>query len=324
MHWRNVTHLSLSSRQRRTMAVAHTVDNTYGVLYTTVVVSAALYGAGIVQFWLYIRKYHAKDPLLVKLVVILILLCDTAQQILLSYALYQYFVTSMKKPLVLQSLERTFLVELFFSIAIGNLVQQFYCWRIYKIGNSFLLAGAVSMLGLTTSALSLVFLIKAVHFPLISDFNSLWTLTIITNTFSAVTDIAISVILIIILHTVKTGYKKTTDMINRLMVFTFNTGLPTSICALLCTICAAAFSETFIYFFFYLLLGRLYTNSILVTLNCREYIKSSPDSSRQRRQDLELSLNINITSPIPAREALVSNQFDRNTMHDSGLKNHES
>jgi hypothetical protein len=63
--------------------------------------------------------------------------------------------------------------------------------------------------------------------------------------------------------------------------------------------------------------GRLYTNSILVTLNCREYIKSSPDNSRQRRQDLELSLNINFTSPIPAREALISNQFDRNTMHDS-------
>ncbi|KAJ6545899.1 hypothetical protein DFH09DRAFT_655990 [Mycena vulgaris] len=237
-------------------------------------------------------------------------------------AVYQYLVTSMTNPLLLQSLERTFLVALFFSVAIANLVQQFYCWRIYKIGNNFLLAGAVSMLGLTTFALSLVYLIKAVPFPLISDFNALWKLTIITNVFSAVTDIAISVVLIIILHNVKTGYKKTTDMINRLMVFTFNTGLPTSICALLVTIFAAALSETFLYMFFFSLLGRLYTNSILVTLNCREYIKSSPDSSRQRRQDLELSLNINITSPIPAREALVSNQSDRNTMHDSGLKNY--
>ncbi|KAJ7215625.1 hypothetical protein C8J57DRAFT_1396718 [Mycena rebaudengoi] len=68
-------------------------------------------------------------------------------------------------------------------------------------------------------------------------------------------------------------------MINRLMVFTFNTGLPTSICALLVTICVAALPETFLYMFFFLLLGRLYTNSILVTLNCREYIKSSADSS---------------------------------------------
>ncbi|KAJ7215626.1 hypothetical protein C8J57DRAFT_1396719 [Mycena rebaudengoi] len=125
------------------MAVAHTVDNTYGMLYTAVVLSAALYGVGIVQFWLYIRKYHAKDPLLLKLVVILILLCDTAQQLLLSYGIYQYLVTSMRNRLILQSLENTFMVELFFSVAIANLVQQFYCWRIYKIGNSVLLAGAV-------------------------------------------------------------------------------------------------------------------------------------------------------------------------------------
>ncbi|KAJ7234912.1 hypothetical protein C8J57DRAFT_1531188 [Mycena rebaudengoi] len=261
------------------MAVAHTVDNTYGMLYTAVVLSAALYGVGIVQFWLYIRKYHAKDPLLLKLLVILILLCDTAQQILLSYGIYQYLVTSMRNRLILQSLENTFMVELFFSVAIANLVQQFYCWRIYKIGNSVLLAGAVSMLGLTT------FEIRDYYEHLLG------------------------------------GYKKTTDMINRLMVFTFNTGLPTSICALLVTICVAALPETFLYMFFFLLLGRLYTNSILVTPNCREYIKSSADSSCQRRQDLELSLNINITSPIPAREALVSNQFDRNTIHDSGLKN---
>ncbi|KAF7333193.1 hypothetical protein MVEN_02385100 [Mycena venus] len=304
------------------MLVAPTVDNTYGMLYAAVVVSAVLYGVGIVQFWMYIRRYHAKDPLVVKSVVIIVLVCDIMQQGLLTYAVYQYLVTSMRTPAILQSLERSFLVELFFSCAIATLVQQFYCWRIYKITVEnrfrFPLAGAVSILGFTTSALSYVFLIKAVKFSLLTDFVELRKLAIITNSFTAVTDITISVALIIVLHTVKTGYKKTTDMVNRLMVFTFNTGLPTSICAVLVIICVTAFSETFLYMFFFLLLGRLYTNSILVTLNCREYIKSSQNNFGQ---DLELSLNISVTSPIPASEVLVPSQFERSTMHDSDLKN---
>ncbi|KAJ7810909.1 hypothetical protein B0H14DRAFT_3480211 [Mycena olivaceomarginata] len=80
------------------MAVASTIDNTYGMLYTAVVVSTVLYGVGIVQFWMYIRKYHTKDPLLVKSVVIVILICDTVQQTLVCHAGYQYFGVPTNSP----------------------------------------------------------------------------------------------------------------------------------------------------------------------------------------------------------------------------------
>lgn len=75
-----------------------------------------------------------------------------------------------------------------------------------------------------------------------------------TNSLSAAADILISVSMVFLLQKSKTGYKKTTDVINRLVsfviirgaevlelkitqiLFTFNAGLPTSVCALVAVI----------------------------------------------------------------------------------------
>ncbi|KAJ3987981.1 hypothetical protein F5890DRAFT_623292 [Lentinula detonsa] len=61
----------------------------------------------------------------------------------------------------------------------------------------------------------------------------------------------------------KTGFKNTTDVLNRLIVFTFNTGVP----------------GTFIYIFVYVSMGRFYTNCLLVTLNSRDYIRQGLSSN---------------------------------------------
>ncbi|KAF7356598.1 hypothetical protein MVEN_00993800 [Mycena venus] len=301
--------------------VASTIDNTYGLLYIAVVVSTALYGAGILQFWMYIRKYHAKDPLIVKSLVIAVIICDTCQQSLLCHAVYEYLVASIANPAILPSVVNTLMIELFFSCAIATLVQQFYCWRIYKIGKSIILAGAVSLVSWSACVTLLVYSAKAVQLKAFSEVINLKKLSVAANTMSAVTDIIISAVLVVILHTAKTGFKRSTDLVNRLMVFTFNTGLPTSVCALVASICVAAFSETFLYIFFFLLLGRLYTNSILVTLNSREYIKSSSESASQEQYSLE---NSGVRARVPqmptASRDAITIRIDTNTMHDNDLK----
>ncbi|KAJ6591538.1 hypothetical protein DFH09DRAFT_1137290 [Mycena vulgaris] len=291
-----------------------TIHNTYGLLFIAVVVSATLYGAGILQFWMYIRKYHSQDSRVVKYLVIAVMICDTCQQALLSHAVYEYLVSSLGDPSILPSVVNTLMIELFFSCAIATMVQQFYCWRIYKIGQSMLLAGAVSLVSWTSCAMLIVYSVKAVKLQLLSEVITLKTLSITANTLSAVADILISVVLVILLHSAKTGFKRSTDLINRLMIFTFNTGLPTSICALVATICISAFPDTFLYIFFFLLLGRLYTNSILVTLNSREYIKSSSEHASREQYSLENSGRPRIPTA-PTRDAITI-RIETDTMHD--------
>ncbi|KAK7012210.1 hypothetical protein R3P38DRAFT_3402653 [Favolaschia claudopus] len=300
------------------MAVQSTLDNTYGLLYIAVVVSAALYGAGILQFWMYVRKYHSKDPLLLRSLVFAVLVCDTVQQALLCHSVYKYLVTSIGDPGILIIVEQTLMIELFFSCAIATLVQQFYCWRIYKIGKSAALAIAVSLVSWTSCVTLTVYSVKAVQLKLLSDVITLKKLSIAANTLSAVTDVTISVVLVIILHAAKTGFKRTTDLVNRLMIFTFNTGLPTSVCALVATICVAAFPNTFLYIFFFLLLGRFYTNSILVTLNSREYIRHASDVASQEQYSLD-SGRVRAQPSTLSRDAIAI-RIDTSTMHDNDLK----
>ncbi|KAJ6620712.1 hypothetical protein B0H10DRAFT_1045987 [Mycena sp. CBHHK59/15] len=67
-----------------------TVHNSFGLLFDAVLISAALYGAGLLQFWIYIRKYHSKDGYGLVTLVTTILIFDTCQQALLCHAVYEY------------------------------------------------------------------------------------------------------------------------------------------------------------------------------------------------------------------------------------------
>ncbi|KAJ7658124.1 hypothetical protein B0H17DRAFT_1097220 [Mycena rosella] len=293
-----------------------TNDNTYGLLFIAVAISSLLYGAGILQFWMYIRKYHSQDSMVVKALVIAVLICDTCQQVLLCHAVYIYLVSSISNKTILPSVVDTLMIELFFSCAISTMVQQFYCWRIYKIGQSVVLAAAVSLVSWTSCAVLIAYSVKAVQLKQLAEVIDLKTLSIAANSLSAAADVTISVVLVILLHSAKTGFTRSTDLINRLMVFTFNTGLPTSLCALLATICIAAFPETFLYIFFFLLLGRLYTNSLLVTLNSREYIKSSSEHASREQYSLENSGRPRMPAA-PTRDAsAITIRIETDTMHD--------
>ncbi|KAJ7187082.1 hypothetical protein C8R46DRAFT_1058789 [Mycena filopes] len=293
-----------------------TIDNTYGLLFIAVVVSSCLYGAGILQFWMYIRKYHAQDHILVKSLVVAVLVCDTCQQALLCHAVYKYLVSSLADPTILPTVVNTLMIELFFSCAIATLVQQFYCYRIYRIGNNVLVVVAVSLVSWASCISLLIYSAKAVRLSFLADVITLKKLSITANTLSAVADVTISVVLVLLLHTAKTGFKKTTDLINRPIVFTFNTGLPTSICALVATICIAAFPDTFLYIFFFLLLGRFYTNSLLVTLNSREYIKSASQAASHDHFSLDTNrANAGRGQSRPQREA-INVRIETDTVHD--------
>ncbi|KAJ7658256.1 hypothetical protein DFH06DRAFT_1327543 [Mycena polygramma] len=298
------------------MGVPTTIDNTYGLLFIAMVISSALYGTGITQFWMYIRKYHSRDTLIVKAVVCAVIICDTCQQSLLCHAVFRYLVDSLSEPTILPTVVNTLMIELFFSCAISTLVQQFYCWRIYKIGESLLLAAAVSMVSWAACATLLTYAVKAVQLDLLSEVITLKTLSITANSLSAAADITISVVLVILLQGSKTGFKKSTDLINRLMVFTFNTGLPTSVCALAATICISAFPDTFLYIFFFLLLGRFYTNSILVTLNSREYIKSASENASRDRYYSEAPVRNNRARPAASQRDAITIRIDSETTHD--------
>ncbi|KIY72509.1 hypothetical protein CYLTODRAFT_417897 [Cylindrobasidium torrendii FP15055 ss-10] len=273
------------------MPAVGTLDNTIGLLYDTVVISAALYGAGLLQAWFYFRKFSGRDNAWIKGCVTGVLVCDTVQMILLSKTVYVYLVTNHGNDLALGMVEKTLLIELYFSGTIAILTQAFYAWRIFALSKSFLLAGIVMLLSVTSYVF--VYTSVIINFKLLSELvGPLPTkLSMATNSTTALCDIAITLIMIIFLERSKTGFRKSTDMLNRLIIFVFNTGMPTTICAILSFAMVKGEPNTFLYIMFYLIMGRFYTNSILVTLNSRDYIRNGSNSGTETRTGNEISLH---------------------------------
>ncbi|KAJ7144523.1 hypothetical protein C8R44DRAFT_865433 [Mycena epipterygia] len=306
-----------------------TPDNTFGLLLVAVVISAALFGAGVLQFWMYIRKYHSHDSIYIQAVVIAVLICDAAQQGALAHAgtsfqpvppqnyltlfiAYKYLVSSITNPAIFVSVVKSVAIQSYFGCAIAIMVQQFYCWRIYKIGTSVVLAIAVSLVSWSACVLLLVTGVKFDKLSFLPDTIKLKRLVIVAMALSAGADTTISLVLVYLLHSSKRGFKRSTDMINRLIVFTSSTGLPTSVFALLTTVSIAVFPNTLLYILFFQLMGRLYTNSLLVTLNSREYIKSVGELAGQEFFSLEIATRP--TNSPPAQQDPIAVRIETDVM----------
>ncbi|KIY64731.1 hypothetical protein CYLTODRAFT_492876 [Cylindrobasidium torrendii FP15055 ss-10] len=251
------------------MAIAATKDNTIGLLYISVVVGSALYGASLLQAWFYFRKRSHRDHWLLKACVCTVLLCDTAQLVLLSKSVYSYVVTHHGRPEYLLRVEKLLLIELFFSGSIGIITQSFYAWRIHSAIRSWILPGVVMTLGLASYVTLLVYTSVIMKFEylaqLVDPLPS--TLSVVTNATTALCDVVITVTLICYAGRLETGFHKSNDLLGRSVYFLFNTGIPTTLCAIVSLAMVKGEPNTFLYIMFYLLMGRFYTNSLLVTLN---------------------------------------------------------
>ncbi|KAF5337684.1 hypothetical protein D9757_012731 [Collybiopsis confluens] len=95
------------------------------------------------------------------------------------------------------------------------------------------------------------------------------------------TDVIIAASLCFFLLRSKTGFRHSDTLINRLVIFIVNTGLATSICAVASLICLVASSDTLLYAPFYFCIGRLYSNSLLATLNARKGIRNGSEESSE-------------------------------------------
>ncbi|OJT07350.1 hypothetical protein TRAPUB_1816 [Trametes pubescens] len=153
------------------------------------------------------------------------------------------------------------------------------------------------------------------------DLMQIKGLSISINAFAAAGDVTIAAILCTILHYSRTGFSKSNTLINRLMVFAVNTGLLTSICACLSLITILALPNTFIYITFFFLVGRMYSNSLMATLNARKSLRdaSSHDVSVSLRDIQPAATNLSNIAPYASRRAdgiAIRIDTTKDTKHD--------
>ncbi|KAI0756352.1 hypothetical protein C8Q80DRAFT_24866 [Daedaleopsis nitida] len=249
------------------------LDPTMGPLLIGVILGAAFYGVSVSQMYYYYTRYQ-RDPWYYKTLVVLVWATDTIHQCLISHTIYWYLITTYGDPTALTKLVNTIIIEVLFQAFTGLFVQSFFAARVWRLSGKklYLTLPVVSML-IAEFVVAVAYTMIALDLETFADLNKVKALSLMINIFAAAGDVLIAAILCTILQSSKTGFEHSNLLINKLMVFAVNTGLLTSICACTSLITILALPDTFIYITFFFLIGRLYSNSLMATLNSRKSLQ---------------------------------------------------
>lgn len=252
------------------------LDETLGAAYNAVVVASILLGVAFFQAWYYFS--HQSDPWPTTLLVSAAITFDTIHQALITHAVYSYTVSNWGNTHFLDHLVRTLLVEVIFSGLTALLVQSFLTARVWRLSDrNIWLTSIIGLLVVGEFGSILAYTILALQLETFTELARLKTLSITVNALAAAGDILIAVTLCTLLHLSRTGLHRSDTIYTKLIVFSLNTGLLTSLCAVASLVSIIVAGTTFIYIAFFFCMGRLYTNSLLATLNARKRIRGLSD-----------------------------------------------
>ncbi|KDR81049.1 hypothetical protein GALMADRAFT_153413 [Galerina marginata CBS 339.88] len=273
------------------MATHFVLDNTLGAAFIGLVVASLLHGVSVVQAWYYFG--HQSDTWSLKALVGAVMFFDTVHQILITHTVYTYTVTNWGNPEQLGLIVWSMLVEVVFNGLTAFLVQSFLAMRVWRLSNrKKLLTTVVALLVVGEFGCVIAFTAIALHLKTYEQLSKLKYLSILVNGLAAAGDVLIAGTLCTLLHFSRTGFHRSDTMINKLILFAVNTGFLTSLCAVASLISAriVVAGNTFLYIAFFFCIGRLYTNSLLATLNARKMIRGAGEAIHSTSENLSLSL----------------------------------
>ncbi|KAF4618339.1 hypothetical protein D9613_011699 [Agrocybe pediades] len=254
------------------------LDDTFGVVLISTIICTAFWGIGTAQLYWFYNTYWRRDSNALKLLVAFAWGCDTLQQILLGHLVYYFLIQSYFNPQGLDKYIWSLNVQSLGEALTCLAVQGFYVRRIWILsGGGHIRTILAALPVLAKFGCSLAYLGKSFRLAnqnLSVAVSELHELTIAIAGWAAVGDIVIAITMLHLLYTSRSGYSATDSLINRLMMYTINTGLATSLCAILNVITAVVSPKNFIYSAFYFITAKLYVNAMLASLNARKRFSS--------------------------------------------------
>jgi len=226
-----------------------------------------LYGIMVAQCFMYYSKYQ-KDKLWVQALVLVLLLSDTINCVFDVWWIYDTLITNFGNFDALGRGNWVFATDPAMVGINATIVQLFFAWRVKVLTNKTWVVSAIvftsfgSFIGSFATA-------AAVHWvPRFQDFQKVQGLVSLWLGSTAACDVAITIALTWHLQRHKTGVSETDDILNKIIRLTMSNGLVTALWALANLIAFLA-SSTGLHLVFNLPLAKLYTNSLMSSLNAR-------------------------------------------------------
>ncbi|KAI1797227.1 hypothetical protein LXA43DRAFT_403273 [Ganoderma leucocontextum] len=237
------------------------LDLTLGVILIGLAVTASLFGVSSSQTLWYCVHYP-RDRTFLRILVFTVWTLDAINLFLFSATMWDYLV---EKQLTFgnQTLPWMSNAQIVVNAVAIGIIQSFYTYRIWTLTNYKPLTIIVIIFVLADLGLGLLLFVKSVTAPSLEDHLSLIPFDIALSTITTVTDVLLCAALVTLLGTSRTGSVG-------LLFYTIYTGLITSVCSVASLITVLVLPEAAVYVMCYYIGSRMYTVSLLATLNARE------------------------------------------------------
>ncbi|KAI9455931.1 hypothetical protein BJY52DRAFT_616052 [Lactarius psammicola] len=258
------------------MSVNQDVRFTFGAVLGGAFLSTALSGALCIQAILYVR-YYPKDPLHLKALVALVWAMDIAQTCCIVILSYQYVIFNYSRPEIADHIFWTVVAAILFTAVSTFTVNGYSAHRVHKLsqGNWWLTVPIALCLAIRL-ALAIITGVEMLRLQsFVSYRDKLGPLLTTGLALSAFTDLVITAGLCHYLRTLNQGLNQTKKMLSTIVSFADNNGALTCLVALASLICWVVMPTNLIYLGLHFIIGKCYSNSLLATLNMRDYVKRS-------------------------------------------------
>ncbi|KAF7335761.1 hypothetical protein MVEN_02231800 [Mycena venus] len=249
---------------------------TLGALQIGVLVSYVLFGIMTMQAYIYYSRFP-EDNRKLKSMVAFVWVCELAQAICIGHTLYMNTIIYYGHPEdLLLPPTPSFDISIFFSGAIAACVQGFFSFRIYMLSNRVLVPCITVGLAFLRFLADAVLFIGSLFDTSVADGDRKWTWLMITAwTLSAANDVAITTSLVYLLHRARGQvFSKTTVMIDKVIAWTIETGMITSIFSVVTMACFLKMKTNFIWIALFAISSRLFSNSLVASLNSRTALRA--------------------------------------------------
>ncbi|KIJ64218.1 hypothetical protein HYDPIDRAFT_28656 [Hydnomerulius pinastri MD-312] len=244
--------------------------NTFGAGFIGALITMILYGVTTLQTYLYFM-YYPNDSLDTKLMVTAIWILDTLHISLMSHALYYYLISNYGNAVALVDGTWSLYASLAVNLCIAVSVQT---WMLIVLAH----------FGFGLETVVLMFMKK--------EFAALSEITLSAATPFAITavlsDVCIAGALCVLLHGNRSPFYKTNLLVNTLIIYAINRCLLTSAVAVAEVIMFAISPHSLWFLAIDFVIGKLYANSFLASLNSRSSLRG-----RGLHSDVDSSMRMN-------------------------------
>ncbi|KAK0218084.1 hypothetical protein IW262DRAFT_1463526 [Armillaria fumosa] len=262
-----------------------------------------LMGVVLVQVYIYMITYEKRDKLWLKAFVLFLLLMNLLNTVTQFIYIYNALIVHFMDPEYLAQVTAVFAISGALTGIISGSVQLFFAWRVKILTSNIWLVAVVCatalagtsewlfpsrrhLLRVVLGAGSIGSTVEAMKIGTFLRFQDIKAWVILWLVATCVADILITVILVwhlvcallsaaksafLIIHVQKnhkTGFRGSDELVDRIIRSTVQTGLITTLCALI-DLLTYLLDPTGLHLVFNFPLPKLYTNTLLSSLNSR-------------------------------------------------------